>query len=237
MVGMNQKQSVLKNALRYAGVQTQPDPALASRLDALYEKALASSRFRITFLEDCVDSKEPDLPADKPGIRLQRTGLFLPGSLAKRMLSGSQSVTLLGCTLGQGFDAALSRMQMLNMADALLFDAIGSALIEDCLDQWQSEYVKKKRPLFPSDRFSAGYGDLPLGVQKEMAQVLKLPANIGVYLSDSLMMNPTKSVTALLGFFEDEQPARIRGCQYCSFQKRCLHCRPESGEQSVSVQN
>lgn len=52
-------------------------------------------------------------------------------------------------------------------------------------------------------RFSAGYGDLPLEVQKDIFRVLDCPRKIGLTLNDSLLMSPTKSVTAIVGI-EDE---------------------------------
>ena len=53
---------------------------------------------------------------------------------------------------------------------------------------------KRTRP-----RFSAGYGDLPLGVQREIFAALDCPKHIGLTLNDSLLMSPTKSVTAIVG--------------------------------------
>ena len=48
-------------------------------------------------------------------------------------------------------------------------------------------------------RFSPGYGDLPLALQREVFAALDCPRRIGLTLSDSLLMSPTKSVTALIG--------------------------------------
>jgi cobalamin-dependent methionine synthase I len=48
-------------------------------------------------------------------------------------------------------------------------------------------------------RFSPGYGDLSLSVQSDLLNVLDARRNIGLTLSDSLMMIPQKSVTAIVG--------------------------------------
>ena len=48
-------------------------------------------------------------------------------------------------------------------------------------------------------RFSPGYGDLPLEMQREVCAVLNMPKEIGVSLTDTLLMTPSKSVTAIVG--------------------------------------
>ena len=47
-------------------------------------------------------------------------------------------------------------------------------------------------------RFSPGYGDLPLSVQPAFAQELDLES-LGVAVTDSYLLVPQKSITALVG--------------------------------------
>ena len=54
--------------------------------------------------------------------------------------------------------------------------------------------------MFFKPRFSPGYGDLSLEVQKEIFSLLDCPRKIGVSLGDSLLMTPSKSVTAIIGY-------------------------------------
>ena len=48
-------------------------------------------------------------------------------------------------------------------------------------------------------RFSPGYGDLPLETQKDIFALLDCGKYIGVSLNESLLMMPSKSVTAIFG--------------------------------------
>ena len=48
-------------------------------------------------------------------------------------------------------------------------------------------------------RFSPGYGDLPLEMQKDIFSLLGCPSNVGITLNESLIMSPSKSVTAIVG--------------------------------------
>ena len=51
-------------------------------------------------------------------------------------------------------------------------------------------------------RFSPGYGDVPLEIQKDIVMLLDCAKRIGVSLNDSLLMSPSKSVTAFIGLQE-----------------------------------
>ena len=50
-----------------------------------------------------------------------------------------------------------------------------------------------------TSRFSAGYGDLSLEFQREIFRALDCQKNIGLTLNESLIMSPTKSITAIIG--------------------------------------
>ena len=40
-------------------------------------------------------------------------------------------------------------------------------------------------------------------------------------MTESLLLNPVKSVTAVIGLSDRPQMARIRGCAYCQMRERC----------------
>ena len=48
-------------------------------------------------------------------------------------------------------------------------------------------------------RFSPGYSDLPLEIQRDIFRVLGCEKRIGLMLNESLLMSPSKSVTAIVG--------------------------------------
>jgi cobalamin-dependent methionine synthase I len=53
-------------------------------------------------------------------------------------------------------------------------------------------------------RFSPGYGDLPLNVQAKFLEIMQASKKLGIYLNESDLMIPRKSVTAILGVFENK---------------------------------
>ena len=48
-------------------------------------------------------------------------------------------------------------------------------------------------------RYSPGFGDFPLSAQREILSVLDAARAIGVSLTDTLLMVPSKSVSAVIG--------------------------------------
>ena len=74
---------------------------------------------------------------------------------------------------------------------------------------------------FLTDRFSPGYGDLPLTLQPQLLDALDAARRVGVTVLPSCLMNPVKTVSAVVGIADHPMLARIRGCRYCHMNKSC----------------
>lgn len=155
------------------------------------------------------------------GFLLPEAALVLPGQTAKTMLSGCRGAALLCCTLGAEFGAMLRAWQARDMAQAVILDACGSALVESGCDAAQEELAGLFPDRYFTDRFSPGYGDLPLELQRPICGALDTARRLGVHVTDSLLLNPDKSVTAILGLSDRPQAARVRGCAYCALKETC----------------
>ena len=107
------------------------------------------------------------------------------------------------------------------MARAVMLDACGSAWVEAGCDQAEAEVAERFPDLYLTDRFSPGYGDLPLTLQNPICTALDARRHLGICVTESLLMNPSKSVTAVIGLSDRPQAARIRGCEYCSMRENC----------------
>lgn len=121
--------------------------------------------------------------------------------LAKN-LQGCNKVLLLAATAGVGIDRLIGKYGRIAPSKALMFQAIGAELVEAVCDAFSKEYEAEHNcSLRP--RFSPGYGDLPLETQKDIFAVLECAKKIGLTLNDSLLMSPSKSVTAFVGIGEE----------------------------------
>ena len=206
----------VSEALRYLGVRGAPDPALLSQLSAAADRLARAAPPRWVW-------RAYPLAFGPEGPALEGAGLALPGEMAARMLGGCAQAAVLICTLGAAFEALLRAEQARGMARAALLDACGSAWVEAGCDGAQAEISARFPGLHPTDRFSPGYGDLPLSLQRDICGALDAPRRLGVQVTDSLMRNPTKTVTAVIGLSDRPQPARIRGCAYCDLRENCQY--------------
>ena len=147
--------------------------------------------------------------------------LVLPGRTAAVMLRTCSHAALLVCTLGTTFDALARQVQARDFADALLLDGFGGAYVEAGCNAAEREIAAKLPGKYLTDRFSPGYGDLPLDVQSPLLALTDATRRLGVTLSESNLMNPLKSVTAVIGLSDTPQRAWIRGCDFCAMRTRC----------------
>ena len=131
------------------------------------------------------------------GVVLQDSGVTLTGGTARQMLA------------------------QCSQARAVMLDACGSAWVEAGCGAAEQELAARYPELYLTDRFSPGYGDLPLDLQPAICASLDAWRRLGVQVTASLLMNPTKSVTAVIGLSDHPQPARIRGCEFCSMADTC----------------
>ena len=83
------------------------------------------------------------------------------------------------------------------------------------------DLAEEMAPRFLTDRFSPGYGDMPLDDQHALFRILNVSRRIGISLSESGLMIPQKSVTALIGVADRPQPKRSRGCASCGMRENC----------------
>ena len=116
-------------------------------------------------------------------------------------LEGCTAGVMFAATIGVGIDRLITRYNHSSPSKALILQALGAERVEALCDlfnaQIEEEAVAKGMSLRP--RFSPGYGDLPLTVQKEFMTLLDCAHLIGINLNESLLMSPSKSVTAIIG--------------------------------------
>lgn len=203
----------IAEALRYAGVREQPPEDLRREMEAIARKVMEIPP-RHTWRVFPIDREES-------GLALRGSGVILTGEMAVQMLEQCGQAVLLACTLGERFDAMLRTQQARDMAQAVLLDACGSAWVEAACDEAEREIAARFPELYLTDRFSPGYGDLPLGLQPAVCAALDTPRRIGIHVTQSLLLNPAKSVTAIIGLSDRPQGARVRGCAYCNLKESC----------------
>lgn len=160
----------------------------------------------------------------KEEVKLLGTNLILKGKDIKKHLSLSKTCVLMVATLGHDLDRKISLYEKTNMTKAIIMDACGTAAIEKLCDNIES-YIKKegdKNNLNITYRYSPGYGDLDLNVQKDFLNIMQWKKNIGISLSYNIM-SPRKSVTAIIGFIPMNSKVEKNNCTKCNKYNECIY--------------
>ena len=144
----------------------------------------------------------------------------------RKNLEGCEKAVLFGATLGTGVDLLMKKRSLTDMAGVVVLQACAAAMLEEFCDQVCQELScrMKKEDQYLRPRFSPGYGDFSMEHQGEILRMLEAPKQIGLTMTDSSMLVPTKSVTAVIGIGKEERTDRKEGCQICN-KKDCLYKR------------
>lgn len=138
------------------------------------------------------------LPILRSGTDTRLGDICVTAETLLRALEGCKYALLLAATVGLAMDRLMVRYQQLSPARALLLHAIGTERVECLCDQLMLDLNRTKGWRF-RPRVSPGYGDWPLTAQRELFALLDCERQIGLTLNESLIMSPSKSVTAVAG--------------------------------------
>lgn len=123
----------------------------------------------------------------------------------RRHLESCGEILLFACTAGAETDRRIARAKLQSAAKGLLMHAIGAQQVEGGCDRLCARLAERFPDRQLTDRYSPGYGDLPLEMQRDVMKALDCGRTVGITLTDSLLMTPGKSVTAIIGMKEKER--------------------------------
>ncbi len=189
---------------RYLGYRgSVPDAAVREAVEEAIEKLLpvleARAVYRFFPLE-IIQAEEPFLSF--AGIRTKSRDL-------SKNLSGCHEVILFAATLGPGPDRLIRRAEVSHISEAVILQAVAADAIELVCDRLNEKLrlLAAREGCVLRPRYSPGYGDFPLEVQREFLQVLSAGKEIGLTLTEGLLMAPSKSVTAVIGVGREREAA------------------------------
>ncbi len=208
-----------KEAIRYLGygkhaADEQTLAMISESFRSLESAASPKSIYRIFELEQ------------KGEEHFQIAGVEMKSRSLGRNLKGCDKIILFGATLGTGVDRLITRTSLTDMAKAVVLQACAAAMLEEycdgCQEKIGKELEREGRYLRP--RFSPGYGDFDICYQKPLMRMLDCAKTIGLTMTESYMMTPTKSVTAVIGASCIKEHCHVKGCEACS-KKDCEYRR------------
>ena len=192
-----------KEVARYLGYSrfVSPDQNVSDLLEKAAQEMLAVMKPQAVF--EIFDLTENSVvSAGSTTVTLRFADITLQSRDLGRNLAGCSKVALLAATIGPQVDALIRRHSSLDPVYASILQATGAMYIEELVDLVNSEIKKiaAAQGLKTKPRYSPGYGDVPLQVQKDFFRLLPC-TRIGLTLMDTLIMAPEKSVTAFVGLY------------------------------------
>ena len=204
----------VRETLRYLGYgKHSVDESTLHLISESFEKLDTMKRERFVYRFFEVEQVEENI--------LQIDSIQIKSKDLSKNLAGCTRCAIFVATLGVEIDTYIRKCTMLDMAKTVILQACAATLMEELCDhiedtireEVRKEYMQKERiqreriqrediqkeNMRLKPRFSAGYGDLNIAYQEQILAIVEAQKKIGVTLTDSFMMVPTKSVTAFVG--------------------------------------
>lgn len=217
MININNISIPKGEVLRYLGYKSQSiDESLNKLIDETIEesKNLIEARYVIAKYKKEVQGEN---------LILKGTSLILLGNDIREHLKNSNEVILMATTIGSKIEKTISLYQKTDLTKALILDSCATTAVEELCDLIEKDIKEEAHNINKgiTFRYSPGYGDLPLSLQKPIIDTLKADKVIGLTTSEKHLLFPRKSVTAIIGLIPKEQETNNKGCEVCKNYKNC----------------
>ncbi len=179
----------IREALRYSGA----DESFSAEAADCFDECCGVLRYDVCFER---------LPVRRCGDVLDLTFAETDSRDLGVCLAHCDEIIIFAATVGIGIDRLISKYSVISPSRAVLLQGLGAERIESLCDAF-CDGIDENEPNGIRPRFSPGYGDLPLEFQRRIFDALDPPRRIGLSLNGSLLMSPSKSVTAIIGIIGD----------------------------------
>ena len=209
----------LRETFRYLGYHGQEPDEAAKNLAVICWKELEQAATPRSFYREYPLEFTGDTGIVTPVFETQSANL-------RKNLKDCEKLLVFAATLGAGVDHLIQRYTKIQMSKAVILQAAAAAMLEDYCDE-VNEQIRRDyeiRGLYLRPRFSPGYGDFSLSCQSAVLDALDAGKHLGIKLTDSFLMMPSKSVTAVIGVSQKPHRCDVKGCEACG-KTDCLYRR------------
>lgn len=206
--------------LRYLGYGSkEADKITDGIIDECLEEMLEIAR--TNFVYNIYEIKK-----EEENIHFQNSKFKIEGRDIYKHLQDSQKCAIMAVTLGNEVDKRIRYYSKVDLTKSLIFDACATAGIEALCDRVESviRKIAINNGCNATSRYSPGYGDLSIEIQPKILNLLDTQKHIGLTVTDSYILIPRKSVTALIGIGEDVKVEK-HSCKACRLHENCLFAK------------
>lgn len=221
-------QTMIKEALKFIGMpQNRQGMEQQAELCFSEEQLIQEVKEGFKMLERIAPPRVVyqilDISRTEGMVRLEGTLCQIQSKDLSKLLTNCSQCIIMAATLGLEVDRQISLKQRVDMMEAVILDACASVLIDKVCDDTEAEIMKQlKEGEHFTMRFSPGYGDVPLEVSGELLEILGASKRIGLSLTRSEMLVPTKSITAIVGISHQKEN-RQKSCGNCNLVRTCAY--------------
>lgn len=174
--------------------------------------------------------KEYPIKILENGVEVVGTTLVLEGNDIKKLLIDSNRCILMAATIGNYIEKKIRLYERIDLTRAMILDSVSITAAEDLCDKVcdliEKDIIEGFEEL--TFRYSPGYGDLSLNIQKNFIEVLDATRKIGVNVSEHMLLFPRKSVTAIVGIRKKLGKKIKKSCINCKNYDNCLYRKEEN---------
>ena len=179
-----------KEVFRYC--KSEENPALLALLDGCISEMADKLSNKVCFAKTTVKIHGDEIDLGFARVRSHSLAICLEGCC---------EVIVFAATVGAQIDRFIEKYSIASPSRAVMLQALGSERVEALCDAFCEEMAEfeDQRGNVLRPRFSPGYGDLPLELQRDIFAFLTPTSKIGITLNENCFMLPEKSVTAIIG--------------------------------------
>ncbi len=201
-------------ACRYMGIRGEVTAQISEILDRAEEQVRTTLSPKYTYREASLYYYGDELFAEGMSAPLK-------GNDIKEHLKGCTKVIILAATLSSEADKLIRQAEVRDMTEALAVDALCSSAIEQVCDRAEEEIFAGASGAYRTTRYSPGYGDFPLDMQRDILSFLDAMRRIGLTSTPDSILVPSKSVTAIIGVSDTPVEDKAIKCEKCNMSRYC----------------
>jgi len=187
-----EKEEVLKSLGYYRKKKSVLSPTIDALIEEEIKKAKGLIRGKGIYIILPVESKSKN--------EIVLKNISLKGKAITKAMAKAKEIALFVDTVGPALEAEVNRLyQKDEYTKATILDTIGSVAADEGAEYLNSLIVEKAKKK-STPRFSPGYGDWDLSIQKRLLEVAQA-SKIGVTCNKAFFMIPRKSVSAVIGLY------------------------------------
>lgn len=203
--------------LHYLGHDGQAvSPELGALIDRCKQLTLRTATPRVVY-------KRYAIVQTTSGLELEQARLVLPGNSIRKHLTHCTQAFVFAVTVGAQLDRVIRSKMLTNPDEGVIINSCASAAVEALADAMCERLAQsiQQENLYLTRRYSPGYGDFPLEIQQPLLFALDAFRKVGLSCTQSCLLTPTKSITAVVGITREGVKPDYDSCDDCKARHNC----------------